>query len=459
LLSQGSGSTLWELTTRRFTKAIKAGANAGVPTALSALISLYLGQVLTATEEEITTYLSPLTARSRVREVVHALLGARQLETVAVDGRTLLHLPGATLGIAPEGVAAVEASAEAVAVPAIERPKKVGTGRIQRFTSERRPAAELRGKPARERRTFQRDGAAPARKSFTRPWDEERKPRPAAAAPDAFTKFRRPVPEDRAPLGPREQAGLPEEKRSYPKAKPKQAFSKPAFSKPGFGKPGSDRGAKPAGAAKKPYSPRTADGASGFTKRPYAPRRAEEGEAAPGFAKTPYAAKRPYATKRTEGASGSARPAFGKRPYAPRKAAEDGGATSLPKRTYPRKAEGSAPSGGAGWPKRAYPPRPAASRSAEETTGERRLPKRPYKPRAADADSRPFTKAPWTPSEDAAAKPMRAFKPRGEGSFGRGKPAGKFGGKPAGKFGGKPKPFGSKPSGTRRSGPRPGAGE
>ena len=68
LLDQGGGATMWELTTRRFTKAIKAGANAGQPKALSALISLYLGQVFAATEEEIATFLSPLTARSRVRE-------------------------------------------------------------------------------------------------------------------------------------------------------------------------------------------------------------------------------------------------------------------------------------------------------------------------------------------------------------------------------------------------------
>ena len=94
LLAQGDGGTLWELTSRRFTKAIKAGANAGQPTALSALISLYLAQVFAATEEDITTFLSPLTARSRVREVLHALVGARQLETVVVEGKTLLHIPG-----------------------------------------------------------------------------------------------------------------------------------------------------------------------------------------------------------------------------------------------------------------------------------------------------------------------------------------------------------------------------
>jgi 23S rRNA pseudouridine2605 synthase len=46
-------TTLWELASARFTKQIKAGANAGQPTALSALISLYLGQAVAATEAEI----------------------------------------------------------------------------------------------------------------------------------------------------------------------------------------------------------------------------------------------------------------------------------------------------------------------------------------------------------------------------------------------------------------------
>ncbi len=47
-----------------------------------------------ATEEEIETFLSPLAARSRIRDVVHALLGARQLETIAVEGKTVLHVTG-----------------------------------------------------------------------------------------------------------------------------------------------------------------------------------------------------------------------------------------------------------------------------------------------------------------------------------------------------------------------------
>ncbi len=558
LLSQGTGSTLWELTTRRFTKSIKAGANAGTPAALSALISLYLAQALTATEDEIMTFLSPLTARSRVREVIHALLGARQLETVAVDGKTMLHVPG-TL---PVFAAAVVEGVDAEAEPVFEKPKKVGTGRISSFASERTPADEFRGKPVRsltgskpparsgtnaagkfgarpagkfgakptgkfagkfggegkpdrERRPFSKDGAAPVKRTFTKPWDEERKPRAAApAAKDGFSKFRKPAPEDREPLGAREQAGLPEEKRTYKaktpyaakestgyagKSKPsfgakpafgaKAGFEKPGYAKTGgYTKPGFDRGekaggfAKPGGFAKKPYASRATEtgesetpkrayvrkteGAGGFAKKPYAPRRAAEDGAAPSYAKSPYSArksegasagasgftKRPYVRK-TEGAGegsfpkrpyvrkteGATEGSFPKRPYV-RKTDDSAGEGSFPKRTYTKRTESGLAGAGAGWPKRAYTPRAAA---AEETAGERRLPKRPYKPRAADADARPFTKAPWTPSEDASAKPKRAFKPRGEGGASRGR----FGGKPGGKF--------SKPAGARR----PKAGE
>jgi hypothetical protein len=464
LLSQGSGTTLWELTTRRFTKAIKAGANAGAPKALSALISLYLAQALTATEDEIMTYLSPLTARSRVREVIHALLGARQLETVAVDGKTMLHVPG-TL---PVFAAAVVEGVEAAAEPVFEKPKKVGTGRISSFTSERKPVEEFRGKPVRsltggkpagkfagkfggegkperERRPFGRaaagDGSGPVKRTFTKPWDEEKKPRAAAPVKDGFSKFRKPAPEDREPLGAREQAGLPEAKRTYKaktpyaakessgsyvgKTKPsfgaKPAFgAKAGFSKPGYAKTGGytktgfDRGEKPSGFAKKPYTPRTSaagdgeapkrpyvrktEGAGGFAKKPYV-RKNDDGGAVSGFAKSPYSARK------SEGATG-----FVKKPYV--RKSEGAAEGSFPKRTYTKRADGAKPS----WPKRTFTPS-----AAEETSGERRLPKRPYKPRAADADARPFTKAPWTPSEDASAKPKRAFKPRGAG--------GKFGGK------------------------------
>ena len=112
-LAQPDGAaTLWELSSARFTKQIKAGANAGQPSALSALISLYLGQAVVASEDEVESFLSPLASRSRIRDVIHALLAARELETIAVEGRTMLHVTGALPAfLAPAAVAASETEA------------------------------------------------------------------------------------------------------------------------------------------------------------------------------------------------------------------------------------------------------------------------------------------------------------------------------------------------------------
>jgi len=519
LLAEGESGTLWELTSRRFTKAIKAGANAGQPTALSALISLYLAQVFAATEEEVTTFLSPLTARSRVREVLHALVGARQLETVVVEGKTLLHIPGtlpAAVAVEGEETAAVDGEEPVVAA---ERPKKIGTGRIKSFASESKVASEFRGKPAgksfgkpagrsaggfgakrpgagpvkpsarygarldgktdKDRRPFGKDGAA--KKSFSKPWDEDKKPR-AAAPVDGFTKFRKPAPEDRAPLGAREQAGLPIEQRTPPKEKATRSFEKRPYTprteeggERATFKPRSyeskDRMGKPGGfGAKRPYTPRTEGGAGSFAKRPYTPRgeggagsfakrpytpRTAEGGATP-YAKRPYTprgeggegsfAKRPYTPRTSEGGA-----PFAKRPYTPRTeeggerasfkprsfAGKEGGST-FPKRPYKAREGGTRP-----FMKKPYTPRVESSGGAESTV-ERSLPKRPYKPRAADADKRTFTKEPWVPKSDGDGAKRKSFgKSSGKPRYG-GKPGGFGGAKRSGPAGAKP-PFRRKP--------------
>ncbi len=175
--------TLWELTTTRFTKHIKAGANAGQPTALSALISLYLRQAIVASEDEIETFLSPIASRSRIRDVIHALLSARQLETLAIEGRTVLHIAGEPpvfhaapptddidfLVVTTEGeitpVTAESDEAPTGEAPTritkfIPKPRKTGTG----FVTKPGRNAEDRPTP-RERRPFTRDSS----RSFERP--------------------------------------------------------------------------------------------------------------------------------------------------------------------------------------------------------------------------------------------------------------------------------------------------
>jgi len=350
LLAQNAdGTTLWELTSRRFTKAIKAGINAGQPTALSALISLYLAQALLATEDEVETFLSPLAARSRIREVSHALTGSRQLETIVLEGKSLMVIPG-TLPEFP-AIEKPEPTEEELAAAATSAASSLeGEGRIKRFnsSSERRSIGDFKGKPARtfgskpsfgggtrptprfgakpegERRPFRRDAAASGKTSFTKPWTEDRKPRTEG--------------EEGAPA-----------KRPYT---PRAANAGSTF-------------------AKKPYTPR--EGGASFAKRPYTPR-TEGGEDAP---------KRPYTPR-----GASAGSTFAKRPYAPR----EGGATtgSFPKRSYTPREGGSD-----------RPGRP--SFGAKRTFGD----KPAYKPRfeAGDGERKPFVRRESAASSERPARP------------------------------------------------------
>jgi 23S rRNA pseudouridine2605 synthase len=233
--------TLWELTTTRFTKQIKAGANAGQPTALSALISLYLGQAIVASEEEIETFLSPIAARSRIRDVIHALLSARQLESVAVEGRTVLHVTGelpAFLAVAtpaPDDIDSLVVTTEGATTEPIEsssrikkfipKPRKVGTGFVTK-PGRNTPDRNIEDRPTpRERRPFTRESNRPDRPSFTKPWEEEKADRLAAAQSpsnvqddtDTFSPPKTPRTYDRKPASDR-------------------AGKRPAFgSKPSFG--------------------------------------------------------------------------------------------------------------------------------------------------------------------------------------------------------------------------------
>lgn len=203
LIPPDGRATTWELISSRFSKQIKAGANAGIPSAVSALISLYLGQTMAASEDEIESFLSPLAPRSRIRDVAHTLLNARQLDTVAIEGKTLLHIAGEAPSLTsaepdlqkPEGKMDTAAVQEDHAredgsriTKYIPRPRKVGTG----YLAKGKPAA---GKPSfrggsegfkprtgarddRERRPFRKPSGKESERRFDRPWEEDRPNRP-----------------------------------------------------------------------------------------------------------------------------------------------------------------------------------------------------------------------------------------------------------------------------------------
>ena len=229
--------TLWELMSTRFTKQIKAGANAGQPTALSALISLYLGQAVLPTEEEVEIFLSPLAARSRIREVIHALVAARQLETIVVEGKTLLHVAGELPTFEPVPEPVLDTT-EAVVVAAEEEvPQRPRISKFAQGERPRRPEDKFASRSPRKDfgpRPFLREG----KPDYTKPWEEEKKrrfSRPEASrdseGEQAGERPFRPRPFDRAGKQPERRdfggtrPAFPRGgRRNHPESRPRRRF-------------------------------------------------------------------------------------------------------------------------------------------------------------------------------------------------------------------------------------------
>jgi 23S rRNA pseudouridine2605 synthase len=421
-------ATLWELTSTRFTKQIKAGANAGQPTALSALISLYLGQSIVASEEEIETFLSPVAARSRIRDVVHALMSARQLETVAVEGRTVLHVAGElpaflaaeipasehsddidSIVVTTEGDAAQSSEAPARITKFIPKPRKVGTG----YVTKPGRNAEDSAAP-RERRPFTRESNRADRPSFTKPWAEEKADRLAASQASSN-------PSDEGDSSATSQQDAPrayDRKPNYDREGKRPSFgSKPAYgSKPSFGSRPSF-GNKPAFGSKPRF-----------------------GSDRPSFGSNRPAFNKDRPAFRRDNDSSESRPP--RREFTPRPDSDAAGGSFTPRKTFSkpgtfgRKREGfgGKPSFGrdndSRSPRREFTPRP------DGDSRDSRPPRRNF----GDRSERPSFSAPRTPGS-YAPRPQGGNKFEGDRSsgFAPRKPyVSREGGAGPSRFGGKP---------------------
>jgi hypothetical protein len=456
LAQSGGAPTLWELASARFTKQIKAGANAGQPSALSALISLYLGQAGVASEEEVESFLSPLASRSRIRDVVHALLSARQLSTIAIEGRTMVHVAGslpafvpAQTAAAPEAevpaglievgaivpvvAAGTEEEATAESAPRITKfvpkPRKIGTGYLAKAKPSQfgaKPGRVERGsKPAfpakpgfKDRPKFKpgvkpgfkpRDGFAPssgrerrpftkpAAPAFDKPWNEDK----ARTRKPGFGEESRPPRRDFAARG---ESGTRPPRRDFAARNESSEARAPrkTFSKPGtFGRKREGFAARASGEGKREFTPRP---------RTDRPRGREESGTAP---------RKPYPPRGAGFFSGKPRPSDDRAERAA------GGSTSKP--VY-RKFD--AP--------RDRPARPFSS-------------DRPARAERSDKPRKPGDFAPRKFANKPSGKPGGFVrKPGGKPSFAgkKSKPGAPFSGKPAStfaKFSGNKKPFGKRP--------------
>src|SRR6202008_1794676 len=74
----------WQLLRHRFQKSIAEGASTSQVTAISVLASIYLQAVIAASMEEVELFLSPLTSRSKIREVVRGLAATRKVHSTTM---------------------------------------------------------------------------------------------------------------------------------------------------------------------------------------------------------------------------------------------------------------------------------------------------------------------------------------------------------------------------------------
>jgi len=234
--------TRWALAKDRFPRELGAGASSAQTTALSALISLYLGSVIAATEEETEIFLSPLTARSRVREVLHGMMATRQLGTMALGVNTLLFVEGSLPEMAPEPEVE-EAATVRPAPQAIDAPRKGG-----HEPQRERPAPGVRREARGEARPRRPDFGGGRKPTFRpgqrrdsgaaggKPWEKRR--------PGGFAA---PAGQGRPERGPRREGG-PErgEKREggWKAKKPWQPGDRPAAKRP-FAREGRPAGKRP----------------------------------------------------------------------------------------------------------------------------------------------------------------------------------------------------------------------
>lgn len=82
----------WDLLYRWTPGALKAGVRLSFPEAISALLGKYLETVVAADGEDIEQFFSNLVSRSKVREALHALLAARELNLITVGGKSLMQV-------------------------------------------------------------------------------------------------------------------------------------------------------------------------------------------------------------------------------------------------------------------------------------------------------------------------------------------------------------------------------
>jgi len=101
VIAEAGRAAKWQLLRHRYQKAIAEGASTSQVTAISVLASIYLQAVIAASMEEVELFLAPLTARSKIREVLRGLVATRQVHTISLGHAPHFYVAGTLPEFAP----------------------------------------------------------------------------------------------------------------------------------------------------------------------------------------------------------------------------------------------------------------------------------------------------------------------------------------------------------------------
>jgi len=216
----------WQLLRTRFQKAIAEGASTSQVTAISVLASIYLQAVIAASMEEVEMFLAPLTARSKVREVLRGLVATRQVHTISLGHSPHFYVAGTLpeFAVTPTLYASSSMPASAyfmrshdfeedIPEPVSHHPAPVVYTAPTPFTVPDAPVVEAEvhtPRPAPVRKPAAAGKAPAARPHFSRPAANSRDRKPTSSSPSGRSA-RRPGSDSRPatarPAGQRSASG------------------------------------------------------------------------------------------------------------------------------------------------------------------------------------------------------------------------------------------------------------
>ena len=101
---KASEGSVWDVLYRWAPDAVKEGVGLSVQEALTALLSKYIDCVIAIEQADLEIFFGNFIARSKVKDAVNALLAARELSFVHVNGQSMLQITPEKVVVTPVAV-------------------------------------------------------------------------------------------------------------------------------------------------------------------------------------------------------------------------------------------------------------------------------------------------------------------------------------------------------------------